>query len=325
MKIKNILIFIIVLTTLFLITITPISAKEITYVTLYDSIIQENELDVIILDGDYTWKEYIDQFQPNNYEYCDNQVYFNGGAIYLYAPILGNKYVSPNSSINQIVYLVDTPCDHDIRDLSTANAALCKEFIINRWCNNCNYKVYEVRPASIEHDYQLEIETYIPGTCGKPGYALYKCVNFNCGLFYTTEVLDLDPNNHFLLKASCEAPPTCRDCGMTFGEALGHELNILGNCTRDNCDFNVVSGYITDKKESFNQGLTNIVSTIVSSAQNTKDKLTDSWEGINTTLNNVKQTFDTAIMFVSLLFGLIIFVLFYRIYKKIKSNLKGRS
>lgn len=63
-------------------------------------------------------------------------------------------------------------------------------------------------------------------TCTEAGYIDYTCKI--CGI---CEAVELAPNGHILLDATCTAPKTCRVCGTTQGAAPGHKY-VNNQCVR---------------------------------------------------------------------------------------------
>lgn len=91
---------------------------------------------------------------------------------------------------------------------------------------SCGYSNYSEIPA-LGHDYAL-YETKKP-TCETEGYEVYRCVNCSDNYKNTKKAL-----GHNYKEATCAAPKTCRNCGVSVGIPAGHSMN-LTEC--ENCDF----------------------------------------------------------------------------------------
>ncbi|MBO4428739.1 MAG: hypothetical protein J5832_02180, partial [Clostridia bacterium] len=92
-------------------------------------------------------------------------------------------------------------------------------------CSKCGEKETQVISATRIHSFGAWTVTK-QATCTEPGEQERVCTN--CG---EKETWVKAATGHSWEKATCTEPKTCKKCGVTEGEALGHNY-VNGQCTR---------------------------------------------------------------------------------------------
>ncbi len=91
------------------------------------------------------------------------------------------------------------------------------------YCNVCNFD----RTDQVIHNYFSTVSRQ--ETCGADGERTYTCSL--CGFSYVETIPAT--GNHSFVDATCTTPKTCTVCGVTEGEALGHDY--VGVITKPTC------------------------------------------------------------------------------------------
>ena len=76
--------------------------------------------------------------------------------------------------------------------------------------------IYNENPLTAVHEHKYKADIKWP-TCTEGGYTIYTC---DCGESYRGD--EVPATGHNWTPATCDAPETCTNCGLTQGEALGH-------------------------------------------------------------------------------------------------------
>ena len=243
------------------------------------------------LDDRYTFGEYIRIVEPDHLKFGPNPDYPTGEQIVWfdnYRLVDNGSYLTSYSIIESgKTYTIVGICNHQyVTEVIYGNWP-CQDKLYKYTCSLCSETYLENIPASIDHDYQIEIESYIPATCGTPGYALYECVY--CKLSYSEETLDLNPNNHTITKATCSDPRTCTECGLTFGDPLDHKLDVWGQCK--NCDYNTFKNTADDIGSWFSDGWSKLTGPVSNTFSGLFDSANDKIEEGKRTLNDLLSLF----------------------------------
>ena len=118
----------------------------------------------------------------------------------------------------------------------TGKPATCSErgYYDYKTCS-CGYSDKVEIPA-LGHDYAFTESK--EATCDSTGYYKYECVR--CGDSYTDTI---PATGHNYIEATCSSPKTCRNCGISVGNALPHDMYYTkcNNC--DYTDFSSVAMY----------------------------------------------------------------------------------
>ena len=154
---------------------------------------------------------------------------------------------SSNSELSNIESESNITCIHDYEELSCTAATCTTDGSRLLQCKKCGYETTISVPAlnhdwqdatcttpktckrcgktsgQIEHKYKLASSTN--ATCTKDGINTYRCEV--CGNTYS-EVME-KAKGHKWLSATCEEPKKCSVCGITEGNARGHEGSVV--CT----------------------------------------------------------------------------------------------
>ena len=210
------------------------------------------------IDGQITWKEYIQENQPEKFTLTSNGVYWDEYRIVDNQ----NDFVHPDDLIETKIYYVYSPCnkDHTYNMSLIYGKWLCEARCFRYSCTTCGYSYSEVIEPSTEHSYATDLATYVAPTCTTSGYS--KSICKQCGAFKSEEILPLNPEGHItigatcidagtckycgvttttnsykhnIVEATCENSSYCLDCGEIFSEPRGHELNVLKRCKL--CDY----------------------------------------------------------------------------------------
>ncbi len=271
------------------------------------------------IEGEITWKEYIQNNKPDKFTYTSDGVYWNE---YRISIDQSKNYVSPNDVIELTHYYALSECNKSHTYTSTlfAGTWLCETRYFRNTCSICGYQYFETVEPQLEHSYGLDLNTYISPTCTSLGYARYICRN--CGAFKEEETLPINPEGHITVGAtcieagicskcgeitttnpyhhnmsvrSCTEGEVCQDCGKLGKDALGHDLNVLGKCQRDGCSYSKVSTWWKGNvSEPVNNGI-----------ENFKDWIDEKKENVTNTGDDIKQAFKT---FILIIFGAFIIV-----------------
>lgn len=243
-----------------LIIIVFITSSLLAYAANGNAIIKSNKFMTdteLSFNEGITWKEYIDKYSPAGLTYSSTYVYYNGNIIYYFNPadLMGNGYgdiVDPDELIYSREY-IHANCSHNLT-VTQVGTYPCQEKTRVSVCSKCGYRIEEYFAPSIEHNYTIDLDTYVAPSCGVPGYADYNCSY--CGSHYTSEVLDTNPDNHFPIAATCTTGMFCRDCGVVLSDPKGHNLDKLGRCQRNGCDYfnplDNIKGFGTNINNGFN-------------------------------------------------------------------------
>jgi len=155
-------------------------------------------------------------------------------------------------------------CKHTFESVVVRNASCAECGIIRYTCTKCNAQYDDYVPQSGDHKYSAK--EILSATCSTQGFKIYKCST--CGKTYSektptnashTYVVDsikeatcttsgtksykctgcnakktetIPATGHVFSDATCTAPKTCKNCGKTEGNALGH---ITGGNTCPRC------------------------------------------------------------------------------------------
>ena len=241
----------------------------------------------VIYDGSYS---------SFTYSGTTKYVYYNG-----YHVMCGDNYLK----LDDIVYsslsyhISDIECQHywefTRNIIQTPNCL--RPLIQEQECIHCHLTREFTDDSSIgeDHDYTIEI-SYVKPTCLDTGYRKAECEN--CG-----DILEeiLEPLNHIYSKATCISESKCKRCGIVNAEALGHDLNRLGFCKREGCNYSTLR-----------ENLDNIGTNIKDAFKNDDNPLSDFLEG---TQQNIKDSFDRLLTAV---FGFLLILIVILILKRYK-------
>ena len=181
------------------------------------------------------WSEYISQLGHLHDELFfvyDEYVFFNGYAL----KTIDGEYVQAHHIVNFERYTQSSNYHgHNWVDTRTViQSPNCQRpLIIVQECTACG-NTREYTDYSYVGNYHSYVEySGVSATCLESGYSQARCEL--CGEEYY-EVLE--PLGHRFRSATCMESGKCIRSGcIAAAEALGHDLNFWGNCTRGGCDY----------------------------------------------------------------------------------------
>lgn len=214
-----------------------------------------------------TWKEYIDKYNPEDFTYTSTYVYYKERRLSMvyWQDYQESGFTGPNDLITtEMAYDLNPGCDHNYTIIVNTGSYPCQDTYRVYKCSSCGYQYSKTFMATAEHQYALELSTYVEATCSSPGYERYICAA--CGKYDSSKITEINPTGHVFVGGSCYTPRICKVCGIegdislykhnwksaTCSEdefcldcgklgdsfAFGHELNWLGSCVRDGCSYN---------------------------------------------------------------------------------------
>ena len=204
-------------------------------------------------------------------------------------------YVSVDTvSVKYIPYAVNAG-DDDVDEKFTVNSELFPYGIARagRWVF-CG-----------PHSHNLVIVDKLEPGCYDAGYIEYACTDCN----YTSKE-KLLPVGCSYAFVDCYTPMTCTVCGHQDGDAVGHDLNALGNCKR--CNYSTAGEAVGNLGGAIENGWNNLIGGSSSGDGGTEDKK-DLWDyiaglfpgngsfgdgGINTTLDGISRILSIGLIFV---------------------------
>ena len=165
--------------------------------------------------------------------------------------------------------------EHNIEKTLTSGLPVpCTQQVYRYSCADCDYSYTETIEPSANHNFGVDVNSYVVPTCTTTGYQRIVCLS--CGLFNSDEILgenpqghipegatcvipgickncgvtcDIDKYSHNMSAATCTEPQVCKDCGKEGKSALDHKLNVWGKCEREGCDYNAVATGFEDLKD----------------------------------------------------------------------------
>ena len=127
----------------------------------------------------------------------------------IYCSVCGAEIERTNDKIDALV--------HNYVEIERIVPELCVEDTqIIKECTLCGHQITEIIEGASEHNYD---KVLCGATCTEPGYYVYTCKV--CG-YEITEDAD-KPLGHDWIDATCTEAKTCARCGITEGDALGHD------------------------------------------------------------------------------------------------------
>lgn len=149
--------------------------------------------------------------------------------LYIQATALraGKKWDEANALFEQIKDYKDSAeliHVHNYKVTASKKATCAKDGYKDFKCSGCGQTYREDLKATGDHDYKVVNSKN--ATCEAGGFKDYKCST--CGRSYRD---DIKATGHNYSSATCTEAKKCKNCGKTFGSALGHSGNGV-KCSR---------------------------------------------------------------------------------------------
>ena len=298
----------------------------------------------ITVSNGINWRDYITENPEQGFTFTNSYVYFNGKRL-MYDAGDGVILVNPDRYVIEFLKYDCEDCEHSYKLILQSGSYPCQKMYRYWRCTKCEYQYTEEFEASAEHQFGLELSTYISPTCSSPGYERYVCSA--CGAYDSSKETAIDPLAHIFLGGSCIAPAVCRECGIEGDEsqyrhnwqeatctepeycldckklgddsALGHDINWAGSCVRDGCHHNE---YFNNIKSSAVIVWDNVSASASNAFESVKGFFVgdENSEGL---LDGAKNVFNVGIMIISVIVLIVIIYAVVRLAILIINVIKG--